>query len=82
MVREIYSIDMNEKDGMVEIRVCGSGFLHNMVRKMAGVLLAVGLGEVEAGRIPSMLQSRERDQVGYLADACGLFLEKIEFLEI
>lgn len=81
MVREIYSVDISEADGMVELRVRGNGFLHNMVRKMAGVLIAVGLGNMDPEKIPAVIQSKERDQAGYTADACGLYLEKILFLE-
>lgn len=79
MVREIYSIDITEQEGLIEIRVCGNGFLYNMVRRIVGTLVAVGLGEVNAVRIPEILNSGERSQAGHIADACGLFLEKIEF---
>ena len=34
MVREIYSIDIEENDDFIQIRVCGNGFLHNMVRRI------------------------------------------------
>jgi len=79
MVREIYSLDIEEKDGLIEIRVRGDGFLHNMVRRIVGTLIKVGLGEIEASAIPEILNSMERKQAGFMADACGLYLEKIEY---
>lgn len=79
MIREIYSIDMDEKEGLIEIRVQGDGFLHNMVRRIVGTLIKVGLGEVEPSAVQDILSSMERKQAGYMADACGLFLEKIEY---
>ncbi|WP_332691949.1 tRNA pseudouridine(38-40) synthase TruA [Halalkalibacter lacteus] len=79
MVRNIHSIDIEENDGFIQIRVRGNGFLYNMVRKMVGTLIEVGLGEIEAEMIPSILHAKERIQTGRLADAGGLYLEKIEF---
>jgi len=79
MVREIHSIQMEENSGFLLIRVRGNGFLYNMVRKMVGTLIDVGLNEIEAESIPSIINSKERNQVSCLADSCGLYLEKIEY---
>ncbi|MFD0048945.1 tRNA pseudouridine(38-40) synthase TruA [Actinomycetes bacterium NPDC127524] len=79
MVREIYSIDIEENAGFIEIRVRGNGFLYNMVRKMVGTLIEVGLGEIEAESIPGILESKERVQTGRMAYAEGLYLEKVDF---
>jgi len=79
MVREIYSIDIEELDDFIDIRVCGNGFLYNMVRRIIGTLVEVGLGKTNAEDIPGIIISKERYQTGSMADACGLFLEKIEY---
>lgn len=79
MVREIYSIDIEENAGFIEIRVRGNGFLYNMVRKIVGTLIEVGLGEIDAGNIPSILESKERIQTGRMADPAGLYLENVDF---
>lgn len=79
MVRTIYSIEMNEHDGFIDIRINGNGFLYNMVRKIVGTLIEVGLGVKSADRIPEIIASKERNQTGMMAEACGLFLEKINF---
>ncbi|MEH6947087.1 tRNA pseudouridine(38-40) synthase TruA [Bacillus sp. JJ634] len=79
MVREIYSINIEETDRFIQIRVRGDGFLYNMVRKIVGTLIEVGLGEIDAENIPSILDSKERIQTGRMADAAGLYLEKIDF---
>ncbi|MEG6520348.1 tRNA pseudouridine(38-40) synthase TruA [Desulfotomaculum sp. 1211_IL3151] len=79
MVREIYSIDLEESAGLIQIRISGNGFLHNMVRKIIGTLIEVGLGEKAAGDIPKILASKERNLTGCMADAGGLFLEKINY---
>ena len=79
MVRKIYSIDIEENAGLIQIRVRGNGFLYNMLRRIVGMLIEVGLGEVDAETIASVLNSEEQSQAGYIADASGLYLEKIEF---
>jgi tRNA pseudouridine38-40 synthase len=78
-VRKIYSIDIDEHEGFIQIRVAGNGFLYNMVRKIVGTLIAVGLEETNADQVPRMIASKERCQTGYLAEACGLYLENIEY---
>ncbi|MGE7778949.1 tRNA pseudouridine(38-40) synthase TruA [Peribacillus sp. NPDC097264] len=79
MVREIYSIDIEEVAGFIEIRVRGNGFLYNMVRKIVGTLIEVGLNEIDAKNIPSIIESKERIQTGRMADPAGLYLETVEF---
>ena len=79
MVREIYSIDIEENAGFIEVRVRGNGFLYNMVRKIVGTLIEVGLDEIDAEHIPNILDSKERIQTGRMAYAEGLYLEKVDF---
>jgi tRNA pseudouridine38-40 synthase len=80
MVREIYTLDISEGEGgLIEIRVCGNGFLYNMVRRMVGVLIETGLGRIPADSVPDIITSGERNKVGLIADPCGLYLEEITF---
>lgn len=78
-VRTIYGIDVENMDGLVVIRISGNGFLHNMVRKIAGILIMTGLNEIKPGEVHRILISKEREKVELLADACGLHLEKTEY---
>jgi tRNA pseudouridine38-40 synthase len=79
MVREIYSIDIEELDGLINIRICGNSFLYNMARWIVGALIEAGLGRLMVEEIPIILEARERGRAGNLADACGLYLEKINY---
>ena len=58
MVREVYTLDVMEEAGFVQIRVSGNGFLHNMVRKIVGALIEVGLGQLDAEAIPNILEEK------------------------
>ena len=78
MVREVYTLDVMEEAGFVQIRVSGNGFLHNMVRKIVGALIEVGLGQLDAEAIPNILEEK-RNQINCLAEASGLYLENVEF---
>lgn len=78
-VRKIISIEIKEEEGFINIRICGDGFLHNMVRKIVGTLIEVGLGEKKPEDIPGIIESKSRVETGMLAEACGLFLEEIQY---
>ncbi|MDD3174104.1 MAG: tRNA pseudouridine(38-40) synthase TruA [Herbinix sp.] len=78
-VREIYNIDFQEENGFINIRLRGDGFLYNMVRWIIGSLVEVGLGKLEADRIPGIMEAKERNKAGNLAEACGLYLEKVTY---
>ncbi len=79
MTREIYSVDITQDAGMIRIRICGDGFLHNMVRRVVGVLIEAGLHEIDPDSVPQILNSKQRSEVGVTSEACGLILESIEY---
>ncbi len=79
MVRRILSIEINEEEGFINIRIRGDGFLYNMARWMLGTLVGVGLGEIEAQSIPEIILSKQRNRTGNIAEACGLYLERINY---
>ena len=79
MVREIYSISVEESEGFVLIRLSGNGFLYNMARKIVGTLIAAGHGEMNPYSIPEIIASNDRSKALYMAESCGLYLESIEY---
>lgn len=79
MVRRIHFIDIQEEEGLIRIRVNGDGFLYNMVRKIAGVIIEAGLGKLDSSEIPELIEEGDRSRLSILAEACGLFLEKTEY---
>ncbi len=78
-IRTIYSVDVVEQDNDVIIRVCGNGFLYNMVRIIVGTLMEVGQGKQLPEDIPAILEKRDRSAAGPTAPAHGLMLVKYEF---
>lgn len=63
----------------VQIHVSGSGFLYNMVRIIAGTLLEVGRGRIDAGDVPTLLASGDRRRAGPTLPPSGLRLEWISY---
>lgn len=79
-VRRIYSLQVEEQGDDLVIRVCGNGFLYNMVRIIAGTLMEAGQGKREPRFMKDILAARNRSAAGPTAPACGLTLVKYEFL--
>ncbi len=79
-VRTIYELTVDKQEEEIVIRVCGNGFLYNMVRIIAGTLMEAGRGNIEPEQVVKMLEAKDRQAAGPTAPACGLMLVKYEFL--
>jgi tRNA pseudouridine38-40 synthase len=78
-VRTIYSASVERDGDNVVFRVCGNGFLYNMVRIMAGTLLYVCCGKIKPEEIPQIIESKDRTRAGITAPPDGLYLNKVYF---
>lgn len=78
-VRTIYSAEVEKEGDMITIRLCGNGFLYNMVRIIAGTLLRVGSGYYGPEEIPAILNARDRRMAGETAPPQGLTLMRIAY---
>ena len=80
-VRTIYAIDVEEQGAELVIRVCGNGFLYNMVRIIAGTLLEIGEGKRKPEDMEQILRACDRATAGATAPAQGLTLVQYVFAE-
>lgn len=78
-VRTIYELSVEEDGEDMVIRVCGNGFLYNMVRIIAGTLLEVGKGKIMPKEVQTILGAKDRQKAGPTAPAHALRLVKYEF---
>ena len=76
-VRTIHSLNVEKKDNIITIDVTGNGFLYNMVRIIAGTLVYVGNGRIEAEDMPDIINSCCRQRAGITAPAKGLCLKEV-----
>jgi tRNA pseudouridine38-40 synthase len=67
-----------EEDGLV-FTIQADRFLRNMVRAIVGTLVRVGAGELDAGAIRNIIESKNRSNAGQSVPACGLYLVHITY---
>lgn len=78
-VRMILSINIEKQGKEIVISVCGTGFLYNMVRIIAGTLMEVGRGSYPPEHVREILEAKDRQAAGPTAPACGLTLVNYTF---
>ena len=81
-VRRLYLAEVEEQGTDLVIRVCGNGFLYNMVRIIAGTLMEVGQGKRKPEEMLTILEAKDRKAAGPTAPAQGLMLIKYDFAEV
>lgn len=79
MTRTVKSFSVTRDGDMVIMRVEADGFLYNMVRIMVGTLLRVQQGKIKPGQIPEIINKKDRSFAGPTAQACGLYLNKVNY---
>lgn len=78
-VRTIHAVQVRRHGAFVIVDVAANGFLHHMVRNIAGVLLAIGVGDRPAGWIREVLLARDRTLAAVTAPATGLYLVGVDY---
>lgn len=81
-VRSVYTLEVTRKDDFVILEVEANGFLHHMVRNIAGVLMAIGTGARPVRWAQEVLESRDRTLGGVTAPPEGLYLIQVRYPEI
>jgi tRNA pseudouridine38-40 synthase len=72
-------VEIAEDGALVLVRVVGSHFLWRMVRRMTGVLAAVGQSELRSDDIGRLLGGRSEIPATLTAPSSGLFLEGVYY---
>lgn len=79
-VREIYSADIvktGEKE--FEFRICGNGFLYNMVRIIMGTLIDIGKGIRNSEDMKNIICGKNRALAGKTMPPYALYLLSVEY---
>jgi tRNA pseudouridine38-40 synthase len=77
--RTVFSCSIENDGTMWVLRVCGDGFLYNLVRIITGTVIDVGRGRLKAEDMPAIIASRDRKNAGQTAPPHGLCLERVGF---
>ena len=81
-VRTIYACRVARQGPFAVLTVEGSGFLYNMVRILAGTLMAVGAGKLPEGAVQRAIESGDRLALGPTAPPQGLTLMEVYYSEM
>ncbi|MFN0104208.1 MAG: tRNA pseudouridine(38-40) synthase TruA [Bryobacteraceae bacterium] len=76
------SAEVVEDDYLILFRIDASHYLWRMVRRLVGITVKVGLGEVSLAELDELLQGRgdaRLDIAAWTAPSAGLFLESVRY---
>ena len=72
-------VEVAEEGDLVLVRVVGSHFVWKMVRRIVGVLAAVGRGELSPADVARFLREPSETPARLTAPPSGLFLERVRY---
>jgi len=78
-IREVFSSAWTRENDEMVYTICGSGFLHHMVRNLVGTFVLVGKGSVSFEDFGRILAASERSAAGPTAPAGGLYLVEVKY---
>jgi tRNA pseudouridine38-40 synthase len=74
---QVEAVEVIDQGDLVLVRVTGSHFLWRMVRRMVGVLVAVGRGQLGQDAVGDLMRGAGELPAKLTAPAAGLFLEAV-----
>src|SRR5687767_6613936 len=75
----VEEISLAEDGDLILIRVGGSHFIWKMVRRMVGVLVEIGKGDLDPDAVHTLLRGRSDLPAKLTAPPSGLFLERVVY---
>jgi len=72
-VRHVHFLNVTQKGTLIILDIQADGFLHHMVRNIAGVLMAIGEGKAEPEWVGELLKVQDRKLGGVTASGSGLY---------
>jgi tRNA pseudouridine38-40 synthase len=76
-VRTVYDITIEKEGDIIVITFTGSGFLKQMVRNIAGLLVQIGYGKFSESSVNIILEGKQISKRYITAPARGLFLKDV-----
>ena len=78
-VRKVTRLALSREGDWIAMVIEANAFLHHMVRNIAGVLMAIGMGKHAPGWEAEVLAARDRERGGVTAPAAGLYLAGVNY---
>ena len=80
-VRTIHQLNLFQSGDFIVLDISANAFLHHMVRNIAGVLMAIGLGKEQPDWALDVLMAKDRTLGGMTAPAAGLYLTQVYYAD-
>ena len=77
--RTIKDIRVTRSGGLVKISVTADGFLYNMVRRIAAVLVKAGKGQIDKAGAEKLINAADNKVAKDVMPACGLYLKSVVY---
>lgn len=78
-VKELFEADIYDDDTEIQITLTANDFMHNMAKLIVGTLIDVGNGKISPDKVMEMLNPESDAVTGPMADACGMFLQSVNY---
>jgi tRNA pseudouridine38-40 synthase len=78
---KIEDIQLKQEGSLILIRVIGSHFLWRMVRRMIGILVEIGRGNMDEIELLKMIENKSELPAKFTAPPSGLYLENVFYSE-
>ena len=78
-IRTIRALSIEPRAGLLRMHVVADGFLHRMVRTIAGTLIECGTGRRDPAGLAAIVEGRDRRGAGHTAPAQGLYLAGVRY---
>ena len=80
-IKTVHHLKLERRGRLISIDIKANAFLHHMVRNVAGVLMAVGMGKAEPIWAKEVLEAKDRTLGGVTAPPQGLYLVEVDYPE-
>ena len=78
-VRTITRLEIERRNELIRMEIAADGFLHHMVRSIAGTLVECGRGRRSPEELPVILAAGDRTMAGPTSPALGLCLAGVRY---
>lgn len=77
---EIKFVDIYDGRDTIAVHITGSHFLWKMVRRMVGVMVEAGRGNISVQKLSGYLKHHSKEVAGFTAPPSGLYLHKVYYM--
>lgn len=80
-IRTLYSLEIEEHNGIITFKLIGNGFRRYMVRHLVGGLIQIGAKRISREILSEMLESCGKKKCLFKAKPQGLYLQEVYYEE-